>query len=377
MKSWRWYHSAYYQTAWQWMTEHSPSDQSFAALLGIAGHDDFLHMLNAAVMAGRMPHAWLLTGPRGIGKASMARKAAAWLLSESRGQGHWLNDPARPVDIDPNDIAAGQVLNGAHPDYMLIKPDEDDNKSGQIKVDQIRRMLPFMMHKPARGGWRVAIIDSMDDVNRNGANAMLKLLEEPPEQAVIFLIASQVGRLPPTIRSRCRVARMAPLSGSDCHTALTQIWPDADQAHITMLAHLSQGAPGQAVKLAETGSADMYQVVCALLAAPRLDAAALATICGKWGRGTAAGRDGRDGAVFCLGRLLRLAALQASGIIPNPLCDFEKTVIGVLVKRHSATHLAALHDGFTRDAARAEGLYLDFARFLERHLTKLYEKTLP
>ena len=115
-------------------------------------------------------------------------------------------DSADYIKIDAEDAGANLVLKGSHPDYKIIVPQTDDNKSGEIKIDQIRELHPFMMHNPARGGWRVAIIDSMDDVNRNGANALLKLLEEPPEQAILFLIASHTGHLPPTIRSRCRKA---------------------------------------------------------------------------------------------------------------------------------------------------------------------------
>ena len=117
-------------------------------------------------------------------------------------------------------MLASLVLRGVHPDHKITVPQTDDNKSGQIKIDQIRELIPFMMHKPSRGGWRVAIIDSMDDVNLNGANALLKLLEEPPEQAVLFLIASHIGHLPPTIRSRCRLVRMTRLAPEACMLAL-------------------------------------------------------------------------------------------------------------------------------------------------------------
>jgi len=346
-------------------------------LADIRGHNAFLADFSKSLQSGRMHHAWLLTGPSGIGKASMARLAAAWLLSENAPENALFAADDAPLTLKADDAGANLVLNGAHPDYMAITPAIDGNKSGLIKVDQIREMVPFMMHKPARGGWRVAIIDSMDDVNRSGANAMLKLLEEPPPQAIIFLIAARMGQLPPTIRSRCRVVRMTPLSGDDCRAALLGIWPDADSAHRDLLATLSQGAPGQAIKLAESGAADLYQVVCALLAAPQLDNAALAAVCAKLGRGTAAGRDVRAGAVFCIDRMLRHAAIESAGMPMGALCDFETPVIKMLASRHSAAHLARLYDEFIAEAARAERLFLDFARFLERHLTKIYEKTLP
>ena len=358
---------------------NSPPSTKFGSdvLYDIQDHYDFFEDIGTSLSAGRMHHAWLLSGPVGIGKASMARLAAAWLLSED-AQPEALFGMKNPViKIDAEDAGASLVLKGSHPDYKIIVPHSDDNKSGQIKIDQIRDLLPFMMHKPARGGWRVAIIDSMDDVNRNGANALLKLLEEPPERAVIFLIASHIGHLPPTIRSRCRLARMTRLAPDACLSVLGRIWPDAETPHLEILCKLSQGAPGQALQLVDSGAADLYQVACALLQSLSLDQPALANLCAKWGRGTSAGRKIRAGAIFCIDRLLRHAALRASKIKADDLCGFEIPVIERLATSHSAEQIARFHDEFVTDAAKAERLYLDFPRFLERHLTKIYEKSLP
>ena len=358
---------------------NSPTLNEFHSecLTDIQGHDNFLADMAMSLSVGRMSHAWLLYGPVGIGKASMAKLAAAWLLSDGV-QPEALFGIERPdIKIDVKNVGAGLVLKGAHPDYKMIVPQSEDNKSGQIKIEQIRGLLPFMMHKPGRGGWRVAIIDSMDNVNSNGANALLKLLEEPPEKAVIFLISSHIGHLPPTIRSRCRLVRMTRLAPDTCMSALGRIWPDADMNQLETLGKLSQGAPGQAVQLADSGAADLYQVACALLQSSPLDHRALANLCAKWGRGTAAGRQTRAGAVFCIGRLLRHAALWASKVNADDLCNFEIPVVKQLASRHAAEQLARLHTEFVSNAAKAESLYLDFPRFLERHLTKIYEKTLP
>ena len=344
---------------------------------GITGHDHFLAEIAKSLSAGRMHHAWLLAGPVGIGKASMARLAAAWFLSEGAQSSALFDMERLDVKIDPEDFGTSLVLKGAHPDYKLIAPETEDNKSGQIKIDQIRELLPFMMHKPARGSWRVAIIDSMDVVNRNAANALLKLLEEPPEQAVIFLIASHIGHLPPTIRSRCRLVRMTRLAPDECMAVLGRIWPDVDTGQIEILNKLSQGAPGRAVQLEDSGAAELYQVACALLQSSPLDQPALATLCTKWGRGTAAGHEVRAGAVFCIDRLLRNAALRASEIKAVDLCSFEIPVIERLARCHSPKQLARFHVEFVTNAAKAERLYLDFPKFLERHLTKIYEKSLP
>jgi hypothetical protein len=129
--------------------------------------------------------------------------------------------------------------------------------------------------------------------------------------------------------------------------------------------------------LAESGAADCYQAACALLAEDRLDRAAFATICGKWGKGGAAGKNSRQGAIMLLERLLRLCALAASGVSLPPCCQFEERVIAVLCQRHVAGRLAEMQSEFSQKAAQADALYLDFAQFLTRQLTAFHRKSLP
>jgi DNA polymerase-3 subunit delta' len=343
----------------------------------VKGHNTITAMLAQAMASGRMHHAWLLTGAKGIGKATTARLAAARLLSDALPSAGLFGDGVPTLDLTPDDAGANLVLAGAHPDFVDIRPSRDDNKSGQIKIEQIRDLIPFMAHKPARGAWRVAIVDSLDDVNRNGANALLKVVEEPPEKTVIFLISSRPGRLPPTIRSRCRLVHMARLGDDDCRDVLEDIWPDGDSAHIDLLARLCDGAPGRAVQLAETGAVDLYQVACHLLAAPVADVPAMANLTGKWGRGGSDGRLSREAAVFCLDRLLYHAALQGLATDRGALTDFEMPAKDALAARHSPLVLAEMHRAFIHDSGRADGVYLDFSQFLLRQLIKMHEKTLP
>ena len=296
-----------------------------------------------------MHHAWLLTGPSGIGKATVARLAAAWLLSEEINTRDLFGAEVAGFSVSMEDPGAKLVFNGAHPDYLAISPVLDDNKSGQIKIDQIRAMVPFMAHKSARGRFRVTVIDSMDEVNRNGANAMLKLLEEPPENSVILLISSRPGQLPPTIRSRCRVVRLSPLDFPSCRDVLSKKWPDSDAKQVDLLTQLCVGAPGRAISLAESGAADCYQVACSLLAESKPNVSEMAALTGKWGRGAAAGRISREGAVFCLDRLLRLAALTKIGRKALVACDFEVPAIRVLCDRHSSAQLAVFHGEFLKN----------------------------
>jgi len=353
-------------------SSHVPPD-----LAATVGHQEFERAFAAAAQSHRMHHAWLLTGPQGVGKALMARKAAAWLLREATDNSADAAEESARFVLNRADPGTALVLSGAHPDLMIVEARDADNKSGQIKIDQVRSLIPFMMHKPGRGGWRVAIIDSMDDLNRNGANALLKLLEEPPEQTVLLLVASRPGQLPPTIRSRCRVARLGRLAEDDSETVIRSIWPEADGEQLGILRILAEGAPGRALLLAESGAADCYQAVCKLLREDRLDRPALLTLCGKWGKGGAAGKPSRQGAAILMARLLRLSALRAAGGEGAALCDFEEKAVTALCARHSPDRLADLQLAFSRDAAKAEGLYLDFSQFLTRQITGLHQKSLP
>ncbi|NCF49665.1 MAG: AAA family ATPase, partial [Bacteroidetes bacterium] len=282
----------------------------------VVGHEIFTDALSQAIDHGRVAHGWLLTGPQGIGKGIMARMAAAWLMAEQRSDGNLDFDGKQVFAINPDDPGSNLVIKSAHPDLMVIEPDLEDNKSGQIKLDQIRKLLGFMAHKPARGGWRVAIVDSMDQVNRNGANALLKVLEEPPEKTILFLVASRPGRLPPTIRSRCRVIRIPGLSRDACHSVLTSLADGDDgskegSGDPSILTVLGEGAPGRALALASSNAVDCYMASCSLLAEDRLDETALAVICEKWGRGGAVGAASREGAIWLIGRMLSLAAVRA------------------------------------------------------------------
>ena len=353
--------------------QFSKTDITFPAIIG---HSMFQHDFVNAMRQGRMHHAWLLTGPRGIGKAHTALQAAAWLLAENARDLKFVQTLAG-FEIDKVDPGVALVLNRAHPDLKILAPLEENNKSGQIKIDQIRALLPFMMHKPGRSAWRVAIIDSMDELNYGGSNALLKILEEPPKNTVLFLIASRPSWLPPTIRSRCRVARMAALDQESSATVIASLWPDADADQQELLTILSEGAPGRALIFAKCNAADYYQAVCAVLAEDRLDRAALETICSKWGKGGAVGKLSRECAIMLIERLMRFCALAACGVSLAPCCQFEKRVISALCKRHSAGTLAEMQCEFSHRATQANELYLDFTHFLSRQLTAFHRKSLP
>jgi DNA polymerase-3 subunit delta' len=201
-----------------------------------------------ALARGRLHHAWLLTGPEGIGKAGFAWRAAARLLGASS---------FAPPDDDP---ALRLMTAGSHPDFLMLQREEERGVVRKvISVDQARRLPEFFSKAPAVARYRVAIIDAADDLNPNAANAVLKTLEEPSARGVIFLISHAPGKLLPTIRSRCRRLAFAPWPTSSLTTFLD------DRGLDVGLATMSEGSPGRAAVLAEQGAVEIDRQVETLL----------------------------------------------------------------------------------------------------------------
>ncbi len=208
------------------------------------GHADAEATFESALADGRMHHAWFLTGPPGIGKATLAYRFARRLFA---GPGCPAHDPALPL--------FRRVAEGSHADLLTIEREWDDKRKrlrAEIVVDTVRAVPSFLHLTPAEGGWRVVVVDGAEAMNRNAANALLKVLEEPPARAVLLLTCDAPGRLPATIRSRCRLLRLAPLGPADMAAALARLAPGKNQADLITLA---DGAPGRALELAGEGLA--------------------------------------------------------------------------------------------------------------------------
>lgn len=181
------------------------------------GHAAAEQALLAAYRSGRMPHAWLIVGPAGIGKATLAYRLARFVLAHP--------DPAAPavqraqsLTIDPTHPVARRIAAQAQGDLLALER-RINEKTGKlfqdIPVDDVRRTVSFFGSTAGEGGWRVAIIDSVDELNASGANALLKIVEEPPHRSLLLLVAHSAARVLPTIRSRCRVVALRPLDPKD------------------------------------------------------------------------------------------------------------------------------------------------------------------
>jgi DNA polymerase III subunit delta' len=243
----------------------------------LVGHATAEKTMLAAHQSGRLHHAWLLAGPRGIGKATLAWRFARFLLAGQAQAG--LFGAADSLDVPADTPGRSLVDARSHPDLFHLRrtlnPDTGRMRA-EIAVDDVRELGAFMHMTPAMGQWRVAIVDAADEMNRNSANAVLKVLEEPPPNAVLLIVAHAPGRLLPTIRSRCRRLALQPLPDEMVMRLLGDYAPDVKEEERAVLARLSEGSIGRALELAGAGSLDLYREMVDVLATlPELDMARL------------------------------------------------------------------------------------------------------
>ena len=297
----------------------------------LIGHEPAEQTMLRAHQSERLHHAWLLTGPRGIGKATLAWRFARFLLA-GQPAGLFAAAPAsgsranartaghRPAGLSVAPDAPGRALVDArsHPDlYHLrrtLNPDTGRIRA-EVAVDDVRELGAFMHMTPALGEWRVAIVDSADEMNRNSANAVLKILEEPPPKAVLLIVAHAPGRLLPTIRSRCRRLALRPLPEQDVVSLLGDYAPDTKPEERAALARLGEGSIGRALELASAGSLGLYRDMVDVLATlPDLDMVRLHGFAERFARrGEEANADWRSLNYLFDGWLKELARQAALG----------------------------------------------------------------
>ena len=224
----------------------------------LIGHAAAQSALKDALAGARLHHAWLITGPDGIGKATLAYRFARRLLA----------GPGASLDMDPAHPVFRRVAANTHADLLTIEREWDDKKKRlkkQIAVENAREIAPFLHLTAAEAGWRVVLIDGAEDLNAGSANALLKLLEEPPSRAVLILVCNAPGRLLPTIRSRCRHLPLSPLAPAEMAAALAMYLPGLPQDDRSTLAAIAEGSPGRALALAEEGGLKIAGTVAEIL----------------------------------------------------------------------------------------------------------------
>ncbi len=255
------------------MNAPSPRTNSF-----LSGHDEAEKIFLNAWKAGALHHSWLITGPEGIGKATLAYRMARFLLAadENRRQEY------TSLAITENNPAFRLVANGSHPDLKVLERDfiesdkkkiikairdgdalnddelQDLKKSAVIKVDEVRTINEFLNKKSFDGNWRIVIVDSADDLNTASANAILKVLEEPPVKSLLLLVCHNPNHLLPTIKSRCAKLNLQPLAQETVVSLLRRYAPDLSETAMAGIAKISSGSIGKAINYAVNDGLNIY-----------------------------------------------------------------------------------------------------------------------
>ncbi len=316
----------------------------------LVGHEAAEAAMQAAWRSGRLAHGWLIGGPAGVGKATLAWRFARFALA-----GGTMPEPGQSL--------FRQIASGAYPDCRLVRRSYDMKRSpprfrSEIAVDDVRALGPFLRQTSVMGGWRVVIVDAADEMNPHAANALLKLLEEPPPRALLLLVAH--ARLLPTLRSRCRKLQLRPLTEEQMAAVLNAQCPELDAAERASLARLADGCPGRAVDLAEAGGLDLYRELMALLAPlPDLDVGTVHGTADRFGRG-AVGEAAFRTMTGLLGRWLGLLVRSgATGTAPDEVVKGEAAVMARLAARGGLDRWLAAWEKTGHLFARAERLNLD------------------
>lgn len=258
----------------------SPKNNPF-----LVGHQEAEQMFLNAWQNNSLHNSWLISGIEGIGKATLAYKFVRFLLSADENR----KSEYASLDVSPDSSAFRLISQNSHPDLKIIERDytetdrkkilksikdgeqmSDDElkslkKSAFIRVDDVRTINEFMSKRSSNDGWRIVIIDSIDDMNASSANAVLKILEEPPHKALMLLISHNPNRLLPTIKSRCAKLDLKPLSDSNLASLLRRYRPELAEAKVKKIAAIASGSIGKALNYVDNDAAARYDELCALI----------------------------------------------------------------------------------------------------------------
>lgn len=229
------------------------------------GHDTPEARFLEAYNRGRLHHAWLLHGPKGVGKATFAYRAARFLLADEKSEAGGLFGAATPptsLDRSADDPGCRRVIAGSHADLTTAEPEQAGR---QISAEAARGLIQFFHLTAGEGAWRVAIVDAADDLHRAAANILLKLIEEPPPRTTIFLVSHNPGRLLPTIRSRCARLAFEPIPDESVARILTERRPSAATDDVAAAVRLAGGSAGRALALLDGGGADVVTALAQVL----------------------------------------------------------------------------------------------------------------
>ena len=323
----------------------------------LTGHGQSQAEFLSALQGNRLPHAWLLSGPKGIGKASFAYLVARAVLGHAQPQQIKALSPAE------DNPTARLIEDSVHPDLYVLKRSYNE-KTGKfrndISVEETVLMKRAFELSASRGGWRVAIIDSIDEMNKNSVNALLKLIEEPPEKCLFLIISHHPGRVLDTIRSRCRRLSFNALSEAELQHIIGDKLDAIDPNEAAAAAFLADGSVGQALALAEHGGFDLYRDMIGVLETlPQLDVERLHGLAGRFGARAAP----ETFPLFChllSAWLHRIARCAATGAPYQPVFEGEAALAARLIGGELPLEpLVTLWENTQADMRRVDALNLD------------------
>ena len=331
----------------------------------LVGHEEAERVLARAFATGRMPHAWMISGPKGVGKATLAYRFARFVLAAGRTGAPGGPDRAGlppSLALSADDGVFRRVASGGHADLLVVEKSWDERRKrmrDEIVVDDARQLPQFFSLTAAEGGWRVAIIDAADEMNRNAANALLKIVEEPPAFGLVLLIAHAPGGLAPTIRSRCRKLALRPLADDALTAFLGARAPDLSEVERAALTGLAEGSPGRALRIAAAGGMALYEEVVGLLSSlPGLDIGRAHRLGDRLSR-----RGGEDSletlAWFLGGWLAKMIRGGAAGEPFTEIVGGERALAERLLARRDLDRWAEVWEKASALLAAAHGANLD------------------
>ena len=336
----------------------------------LLGHDSAARALERLYRAGKLPHAILLSGPRGIGKATLAYRFARFLLAQgSGGATDFLGGLGETgLAIDPDSGAFRRVAAGGHADLLTVERAWDPRRKrlrGDIVVEDTREIGEFLRLTAAEEGWRIVVVDGAEEMNRTAANAVLKILEEPPSRALLLLVSHSPGRLLPTIRSRCRRLTLAALPQAVAGRLIARYRPQFDDAEAEVIAGLCGGSVGRALELVDAGGLTLYRSLLELLVeAPAMDSVKLHGFADRLARADA--EDGYRAVEELLTQFVARMATSAvrgalgPGQIPaGEIAAAETTAMQRLAARADPVRWAELCRRIEHDFTAARELNLD------------------
>lgn len=324
----------------------------------LIGHESIEADLLSAWKKGRLPHSILLTGPKGVGRATLAFRLAKFLLSHP-------SSASESLAVDLFSPVVRRILSGGHGDLQVIEPDPE-KATKEITVDQARQIKSFLSQTPMEGGWRIVIVDG--EMNGSAANAVLKVLEEPPKQSLLILITESAGRVLPTIRSRCHMIKLKPLAQQQVLQVLRREKPQSTDKELQVLAALCDGRPGLAMEYDDVHAASMYADLLEILGSlSRFNYGDALAFSQKY-----SGKGKKDTALMdpflvmgdCLKRfiqkLTRYATLQDTDMtLPEEIPIFQSAL-----SIRNAVAWAGIWENVNRDFQRAHRSHLDKSQVL-------------